>query len=812
MRAASRYARIAALALVVADGVDCNSRSDSTSLVVQVDSDLIVGREIDMVAVNGHSITLASAADLPAILAFTPAGASDESITVTATARWQGTDVVIQSVTTSFQPGKAMFLVMRLDRSCVGVTCDANQTCTSGACGPKARTPVPYPGTKDASATDVPADAPANSDGPAPEVSDARDDRPADREPATDATSDVKDAYPEDLGPRCGDRQVNQASERCDDGAESATCNADCTFAVCGDGKVNRTANEQCDVSGGADTPSCNGTTAGSVNAACHFTFCGDGYVNQAAGETCDTPGGADTQSCNGAAAPPGVACHVPVCGDGYIDSAAGETCDTFGGVDTAACNGKNAPAGLACHASICGDGYVNLAAGETCDNLGGADTTSCNGVAAGLGVGCTLVKCGDGYINALAGETCEVQPDGNDTVNCNGGGAGAVRCRKVACGDSYINRMAGETCDVLGGADTATCNGMAASAVGLQCQYASCGDGYINGAAGEACDVVGGGDSAGCNGTAAGTALQCKKPSCGDGYLNTNANEACDDKNTASGDGCSSPACQVETGFVCFTPGQACRSLCGDGLKVGSEACDDFNTDACGTCNVTCSTIQAATPAIGTITAVSAANLNSGETFTLSDGLHVTVVFEFNDNVPSDSTHFQITRSISSSTQMATKIANAINSVGAALAINAQINNANKSQVLLTNGTPGSAGNVKLTKTVANTSFLVTGMAGGAGFDCPATIGCGGNNDCQSGVCCLGTAGTSGCPCPAGVTCAPNRCLAPTCTDGVLNGNETDLDCGGGICPKCSAGQTCIFASDCASGVCTQSICAASS
>jgi hypothetical protein len=47
---------------------------------------------------------------------------------------------------------------------------------------------------------------------------------------------------------RCGDGHVNAAAgEACDDGGESATCNADCTLAICGDGKVNGLAGEQCD-------------------------------------------------------------------------------------------------------------------------------------------------------------------------------------------------------------------------------------------------------------------------------------------------------------------------------------------------------------------------------------------------------------------------------------------------------------------------------------------------------------------------------------------------------------------------------------
>ncbi len=40
-----------------------------------------------------------------------------------------------------------------------------------------------------------------------------------------------------------------------------------------------------------------------------------------------------------------------------------------------------------------------------------------------------------------------------------------------------------------------------------------------------------------------------------------------------------------------------------------------------------------------------------------------------------------------------------------------------------------------------------------------------------------------------------------PTCSDGVQNGDESDMDCGGS-CPKCTNGQTCGALADCASAI----------
>ncbi len=59
---------------------------------------------------------------------------------------------------------------------------------------------------------------------------------------------------------------------------------------------------------------------------------------------------------------------------------------------------------------------------------------------------------------------------------------------------------------------------------------------------------------------------------------------------------------------------------------------------------------------------------------------------------------------------------------------------------------------------------------------------------------------------------CSGGTCQ-PTCTDGQKDGAETDVDCGGPVCPKCAIGKTCASAGDCVTGVngeptCTGSTC----
>lgn len=84
--------------------------------------------------------------------------------------------------------------------------------------------------------------------------------------------------------------------------------------------------------------------------------------------------------------------------------------------------------------------------------------------------------------------------------------------------------------------------------------------------------------------------------------------------------------------------------------------------------------------------------------------------------------------------------------------------------------------------------------------IDCGGVCGptCGVNKKCNSGADC--TTGV----CNGGT----KSCAAPTCTDTVKNGTETDVDCGG-ACPKCAAGKMCKVDSDCVGGTkCVAGIC----
>jgi len=56
-----------------------------------------------------------------------------------------------------------------------------------------------------------------------------------------------------------------------------------------------------------------------------------------------------------------------------------------------------------------------------------------------------------------------------------------------------------------------------------------------------------------------------------------------------------------------------------------------------------------------------------------------------------------------------------------------------------------------------------------------------------------------------------PKKCAAPTCMDGFKNGDETDVDCGGACGATCGPAQSCSKNGDCKGGTCTGSTCAES-
>ncbi|MBI5497711.1 MAG: hypothetical protein HY904_22075 [Deltaproteobacteria bacterium] len=96
------------------------------------------------------------------------------------------------------------------------------------------------------------------------------------------------------------------------------------------------------------------------------------------------------------------------------------------------------------------------------------------------------------------------------------------------------------------------------------------------------------------------------------------------------------------------------------------------------------------------------------------------------------------------------------------------------------------------------NGSETDTDCGGGSCPACTAGRTCVSDGDCASGACGAEVAGR-------------RTCNAPTCSDGMRNGGETDVDCGGPDCPGCASDRPCEVARDCASGICLPgAVCAA--
>ena len=79
---------------------------------------------------------------------------------------------------------------------------------------------------------------------------------------------------------------------------------------------------------------------------------------------------------------------------------------------------------------------------------------------------------------------------------------------------------------------------------------------------------------------------------------------------------------------------------------------------------------------------------------------------------------------------------------------------------------------------------------------------------DCGGGCLC-----STGQPCQlagdcASSVCAGGKCQPPNCTDGYKNGDESDIDCGGNACPACAALKACVVPADCTSHVCKGGVC----
>ncbi|MFW6067455.1 MAG: hypothetical protein ACOC97_03895 [Myxococcota bacterium] len=121
---------------------------------------------------------------------------------------------------------------------------------------------------------------------------------------------------------------------------------------------------------------------------------------------------------------------------------------------------------------------------------------------------------------------------------------------------------------------------------------------------------------------------------------------------------------------------------------------------------------------------------------------------------------------------------------------------------------------NIPVLAPVVTSQVIAVQGTGAALPACDDGIHNGDETDVDCGGDCAPCEDGSGCAaaddCDSGV-CAMDICQAPACDDGVLNGSEADVDCGGD-CAPCDDGSACTGGSDCGSLVCGGGLCQAAS
>jgi cysteine-rich repeat protein len=421
---------------------------------------------------------------------------------------------------------------------------------------------------------------------------------------------------------------------------------------------------------------------------------------------------------CAVACAADGETCIMDSCGDKLIDP--GEQCDDGNKSEEDDCLSN-------CTMAHCGDGIVNTQGlnWEACDY--GVSSKPCN-------LNCTIPTCGDGMVTASTQEQCDSGPHGS-TAECD------ADCTIPQCGDHHFNPAAGEKCDDGNKDDNDDCLST--------CKLNTCGDGHVNQTPGhaEACDDGNTTTETHCPyGTQACTnycnencssLLTLSGNYCGDGQPDLADGEQCDDGNNVTETACPDGVA------VCSRCSADCKqsltlegAVCGNGIKESSEACDDGNDDSCGSCSATCKRLNNAVKARGQFTVHLLAFILDSHGFSLDDGIHDRLYFEFDtgNQVAQGRVRIDLT-TITTREEMAAAIATAIEQqTDDVLAISAT---ANGNMVDLEHLHAGDFGNRRIKKFDASLGYSVSGLAGGWLRRCPLNTGCTQDGDCEVGLSC---------------------------------------------------------------------------
>jgi cysteine-rich repeat protein len=223
---------------------------------------------------------------------------------------------------------------------------------------------------------------------------------------------------------------VQAGVEDCDDAGESASCNADCSDASCGDGIVNVSASEQCDDANASNTDMC-------LNS-CDTASCGDGFV-QGGVEECDDGNNVDNDDCgndciSNVCMPLGVRAPLNSLGNDTASGCwSGNPCayDTWAWDPARGQNFQNFNEGITCSgASTCvaNVGIVTYSSPQVCQ---GKWEVLCDGVLVGTidsyGLGCTGSAMNNNCRTTFLPRQCAsirlvAVQDNNATTGCCGG------------------------------------------------------------------------------------------------------------------------------------------------------------------------------------------------------------------------------------------------------------------------------------------------------------------------------------------------------------------------------------------------------
>jgi cysteine-rich repeat protein len=219
----------------------------------------------------------------------------------------------------------------------------------------------------------------------------------------------------------------------------------------------------------------------------------------------------------------------------------------------------------------------------------------------------------------------------------------------------------------------------------------------------------------------------------CGDGVRS--GTEACDDMNTVTETMCpyGMATCNL-CNADCTMPLALFGRYCGDRMvETGIEVCDDGNANACGSCNADCTMNLVPTAATGMLIGVNALGPgNEGQYFGLFDGVIPNYIgFELDANGTVQAGFQRVDVTGAGGVLPAQAAINAIN----ASALNITASDAGGGSVRLVNQLLSGRGNGEIMTNIP-APFMVMGMSGGAGGDCLQGTGCTANGVCSSNSC----------------------------------------------------------------------------